>query len=124
MALLLTSSQATPIANAIIYLLKKRKIPWKSLIVDNGKEFANPKAISQKADVNVYFCHSYASYERGLNKNHNGLLRRYFPKNKSFEDLTQSHMEAAVEKLNKRPRKLLGYLSPKQYFAKVIKQER
>lgn len=57
MAYLLPTGHAKLTAEAIIHLLKKRKIPWKSLTVDNGKEFSEHKHISQKAGIDVYFCH-------------------------------------------------------------------
>ena len=124
MACLLPSGHAKPTADAIIHLLKKRKIPWKSLTVDNGKEFSEHEYISQEAKVDVYFCHPYASYERGLNENHNGLLRQYFPKNQSFENLKQTDLQQAVRKINNRPRKSFGFLSPVQYLATKKKNER
>jgi transposase, IS30 family len=124
MAFLLPSGQAKITAEAIIALLKKRKIPWKTLTLDNGKEFADHKQIKEKTGVSIYFCHPYASYERGLNENHNGLLRQYFPKNQSFASLSQRDVEVALAKLNNRPRKSLGYLSPIQELARIKKQER
>jgi transposase, IS30 family len=39
MAFLLPGGQAKITAKAIISMLKKRKIPWKTLTLDNGKEF-------------------------------------------------------------------------------------
>ena len=109
---------------ALVSILKKWKIPPKSLTVDNGKEFAFHTLITAKTKVPIYFCHPYASYERGLNENHNGLLRQYFPKNECFTNYTQADLDRATQKLNNRPRKSLGYLSPKAYFAKTKKLER
>jgi IS30 family transposase len=121
MAFLMPSGHAPITAKAIIYLLKKRKIPWKTLTLDNGKEFSEHKEITRQTGVSVYFCHPYASYERGLNENHNGLLRQYFPKNQSFSKVTQRDLDIAVAKLNNRPRKTLGFLSP---LARIKKLER
>ena len=92
--------------------------------LDNGKEFSVHKEITRQTGVSVYFCHPYASYERGLNENHNGLIRQYFPKNQSFSEVTQRDLDMAVAKLNNRPRKTLGFLSPNQELARIKKLER
>ena len=123
-ARIVENGEAHTVSKALIIMLKKWKIPPKSLTLDNGKEFADHINITHKTQVPIYFCHPYASYERGLNENHNGLLRQYFPKNQSFESITQSELDQAVKKLNDRPRKSLGFLSPIQYFSKTKKQER
>lgn len=123
-AFLLKSGHAKITADAIIRMLKKRKIPWKTLTVDNGKEFAEHIRITKDAKVPIYFCHPYASYERGLNENHNGLLRQYFPKNQSFEGLSQAQLDRVVDKINSRPRKTFGFVSPKKELAQIKKMER
>jgi IS30 family transposase len=48
---------------------------------------------------------SYSSWQRGLNENHNGLLRQYFPKGMSLKDITQEQVDQAIAELNIRPRK-------------------
>jgi IS30 family transposase len=42
---------------------------------DNGKEFAEHETIAEKLNKGFYFAHPYASWERGLNENLNGLIR-------------------------------------------------
>ncbi len=96
-----------------------RKIPRKyrkTFTVDNGKEFANHKELSKRLGCKVYFAHPYHSWERGLNENTNGLLRQYLPKNRSLADLTDNELAKIVNKLNNRPRKSLGYRTPREAF--------
>ena len=64
--------------------------------------------------IKVYFCHPYHSWERGSNENTNGLLRFYFPKKMDFGGLTQSQLDLAVDRINNRPRKRLGYRTPRE----------
>ena len=45
----------------------------------------------------------------------NGLIRQYLPKGSSFEHLTEESVLYIQEQLNNRPRKMLGYLTPKEY---------
>jgi len=83
---------------------------------DNGKEFAGHQEISKALKADFYFAHPYASHERGLNENTNGLIRQYFPKDRDFRTITDEEIITAMRKLNNRPRKTLGYLTPNEVF--------
>ena len=83
---------------------------------DNGKEFANHKAIAEALGIDFYFAHPYHSWERGANENMNGLIRQYIPKGTSLEDIDDEYIEMIQEKLNNRPRKKMGFLTPYEYF--------
>ena len=85
-----------------------------TLTLDNGPEMADYEAIERSTGTRVYFANPYHSWERGTNENTNGLLRFYFPKALSFTGLTQEHLDVAVQELNTRPRKRLGYRTPEQ----------
>jgi IS30 family transposase len=89
---------------------------------DNGKEFAEHQKIAEKLACSVFFAHPYSSWERGLNEYTNKLIRQYFPKNKTLENISQKRIWEVVEKLNNRPRKKLGYKTPKQVFYQYIYQ--
>ena len=98
----------------------KKLMPFKGMLhtitSDNGKEFANHKAIAEDLNVDFYFAHPYHSWERGANENMNGLIRQYIPKGTSLEDVDDEYIEMIQEKLNNRPRKKLGFLTPYEYF--------
>lgn len=98
----------------------KKLMPFKTLLhtitSDNGKEFANHQAIAEDLNVDFYFAHPYHSWERGANENMNGLIRQYIPKGSSLEDIDDEYIEMIQEKLNNRPRKKLGFLTPYEYF--------
>jgi len=72
---------------------------------DNGKEFANHKAIAQLLNIDFFFAKPYHSWQRGANENLNGLVRQYFPKKTNFEFIEQKKIDKTVDKLNNRPRK-------------------
>lgn len=95
-------------------------MPFKGLLhtitSDNGKEFAEHKAIAKSLAVDYYFAHPYHSWERGANENMNGLIRQYLPKGTSFDGLDDNEIKRIRDKLNNRPRKKLGYLTPIEYF--------
>jgi IS30 family transposase len=85
---------------------------------DNGREFAQHQSIAQDLKATFYFAHPYASWERGLNENTNGLVRQYFPKKSDFSKITNRQINKVVERLNNRPRKTLGYKTPNEVFFK------
>lgn len=87
-----------------------------TVTADNGKEFAGHESIAGQLDAAVYFAHPYCSWERGLNENTNGLIRQYFTKGGSFENITEGQVENVMQKLNHGPRKTLKYKSPHTVF--------
>ena len=95
-------------------------IPFKGLLhtitSDNGKEFAEHKAIAKSLAVDYYFAHPYHSWKRGANENMNGLIRQYLPKGTPFDGLDDNEIKRIRDKLNNRPRKKLGFLTPIEYF--------
>ena len=86
--------------------------------LDNGKEFARHEAIATAMGAKVFFAHPYHSWERGLNEHTNGLLRQYLPKKLPLDNLTHRHLAQIVERINTRPRKSLGYRTPREVFFK------
>ena len=87
-----------------------------SLTTDRGKEFEEHAQIARTLGIPFYFAHPYCAWERGTNENTNGLLRQYFPKYTSLEGVSEAQVEAAMNKLNHRPRKILGFRTPFEVF--------
>ena len=103
-----------------ISLNKLPKEIRKSMTYDNGMEMANHKWLTGKTGIEIYFAHPYSSWERGTNENTNGLIRRFFPKGTDFKKITLKQIEDAQNKLNNRPRKVLGYKTPNQMMQEEI----
>lgn len=99
-------------------LLKPFRRQVYTITSDNGKEFAWHEEVAKALRADFYFAHPYASWERGTNENTNGLIRQYFPKGMDFNTITQQEIEYVMKRLNNRPRKRLGYLTPAQVFFK------
>ena len=91
----------------------------KTLTVDNGKEFAAHAELGEAVGVKVFFAHPYHSWERGLNEHTNGLLRQYLPKKLPLDDLTHNRLASITNMINNRPRKVLGYRTPREVFFKL-----
>ena len=107
---------ADQVATAIIDLLKPHAAQVHTMTSDNGREFARHKVIAEALDADFYFARPYASWERGTNENMNGLIRQFFPKHCDFRTVTNEEIQVAMEQLNNRPRKCLGYRTPNEVF--------
>lgn len=114
--------QASGVTAAVTQLLRPHKDKCHTMTFDNGKEFAEHETIAAELDADVYFAHPYHSWERGLNENSNGLLRQYFPKGMELIKVTQEQVQWAIDRLNHRPRKVLGFRTPFEvFFGKTVR---
>lgn len=92
---------------------------------DNGRQFAKHRLISRITGSSFFFARPYHSWERGTNENTNGLIRQYIPKKANFDMYTDQDIFEIQMKINNRPRKRLGFLSPieKLYLTTKIDQK-
>lgn len=86
----------------------------RTLTADNGKEFADFKAIERGLRLKVYFANPHSPWERGSNENTNGLLRDWWPKGTDFRRVTDTEVAKVQAMLNNRPRKCLNYRTPRE----------
>jgi len=61
----------------------------------------------------------YHSRERGPTGHTNGLVRGYLPKGTDFRKVTDAEVRAVQDRLNARPGKALGYLTPAEAFLRA-----
>ena len=81
---------------------------------DNGIEMAKHEKITKKTGMKIYFAHPYSSWERGTNENTNGIIRRDLPKGTDFNLISEKQLLILEQKLNNKPRKIIGYKTPKE----------
>lgn len=110
------SKHAEVVKDAIIKLLQSERRHLHTITFDNGKEFAYHAQMKKALGADNYFAHPYQSWERGLNENHNGLIRQYLPKGMALDKVTAKDIALIQQKLNNRPRKLLGYKTPNEVY--------
>lgn len=86
--------------------------PPESISPDRRKEFAAHSEIAGRLGVGFCFALSHHPWQRGTNENANGLLREYFPKGAPLERVSDKQIAEVRDKLNRRPRKTLGFKTP------------
>jgi IS30 family transposase len=91
----------------------------RSLTWDQGHEMAEHQRFTTATGIRAYFCHP--PWQRGGNENTNGLLRQYLPRRLDFRTLTQADLNAIAQELNERPRQTLGFRTPSQALAEVLR---
>lgn len=95
---------------------------FKTITVDNGSEFSNRKGIETSLDgtqrTQLFYCHAYASYERGSNENANRMIRRFIPKGKDIATYHDLEIATIMNYMNRYPRKLFQFSSSEERFKK------
>jgi len=107
---------ATEVRKAVARGLRPYQARVQTITYDNGREFSDHAGMAKDLDARIYFAHPYASWERGVNENTNGLIRQFFPKNRDLPRVTADELKEVMATLNHRPRKTLGYRTPHEVF--------
>lgn len=98
-------------AAAVAVLAGKKAL---SVTLDNGIENRRHMDITEAIGTKAFFCDPYSSWQKGQVENANKLLRRYLPKGCDLSRFDQAFVDAVCDRLNKKPRKVLGYKSALQ----------
>jgi IS30 family transposase len=93
----------------------------RTLTWDQGHEMAAHARFTIDTGIEVYFCDPKSPWQRGSNENTNGLLRQYLPRTISMRDYSQQDFDAIADQLNGRPRQTLGFKTPSQAIAEVLR---
>lgn len=113
----INSRDSAEVRDAIVSALDG--MPVRSISLDNGSEFADFRALGELLQVPIFFAEPHKPWQRGTNENTNGLLRFFFPKGFDFRTVSDEDVQAVVDLINDRPRKTLGWISPKDAFFSV-----
>lgn len=93
---------------------------FKTITADNGSEFAlhidiEKSCITDEVRTTIYFCHPFASCERGSNENANKLIRKYIKKGEDIGNYTDEQIKEIENKINDYPRRLFNGMSTNEY---------
>jgi IS30 family transposase len=94
--------------------------PMQTLTWDRGTEMARHAEFTATTGIQVYFADPHAPWQRGSNENTNGLLREYVPKGRDIATVTEAELRHAVDRLNNRPRKRHGFLTPAEVLTGIL----
>ena len=114
------TKEADEVKSVIIRLLAAVGVACTGITFDNGKEFARHVEIATALKADVFFARPYHSWERGTNENTNGLIRRLYPKSESFASIGGEDLRRIDTFLNDRPRKCLGWKTPREVMAAFL----
>ena len=114
------TKEADEVKSVIIRLLAAVGVACTGITFDNGKEFARHAEIAKALKADVFFARPYHSWERGTNENTNGLIRRLYPKSESFASIGGEDLRRIDTFLNDRPRKCLGWKTPREVIAAFL----
>ena len=89
----------------------------RTLTLDRGTENAEWKTFG----LPVYFCDPYSSWQKGSVEQVIGLVRRYIPKGMNLRTVTPKQLQTIQNRLNNRPRKVLGFRTPHEVFSSHCK---
>ena len=96
----------------------KFKQKFQSITTDNGPEFLVlqdlQRSIFGGKRFDVWYCHSYAAWEKGTNENHNRMIRRWFPKGTDFTEVSPARIQEIQNWMNDYPRKILNWNTPNE----------
>jgi len=95
----------------------------KTITWDRGSEMARHRHITDTLGVEVYFADPYSPHQRGSNENTNGLIREYLPKGSDLSTYNRAALHAIADELNDRPRKRLGFHTPREALTKLLEQD-
>ena len=91
------------------------------ILTDNGWEFSKPEDIEFNYEtgeklINVFYCESYSSWQKGgIERNHE-FIRYIIPKGITFDNLTKKNVTDMMNNINNVQRKTLNYQTPYQLF--------
>lgn len=89
---------------------------FRSITTDNGPEFLEHEQLISSIyggeRFRVFYCHSYAAWEKGSNENSNRIIRRFFPKGTDFAKVTRRQVAEVEIWMNHYPRRSLGWKCP------------
>lgn len=96
---------------------------FKTITFDQGSEFADYRQLEPNNERKVYYCQTHSPWQKGSNENMNGRLRWYLPKEADIDKITQNELDQLAAKMNRCPRKCLGYKTPQELFIQQYKND-
>lgn len=94
-------------------------VALRSITTDNDVAFTCWRELETILNTQIYFTHPYHSWEKGLVENTNRWIRCFVPKRRDIDTVTQEEIEEILSFLNDRPREVIGFQTPSEYYYKL-----
>lgn len=91
-------------------------VTLRSITTDNDIAFTCWRELEARLHTPIYFTHPYHSWEKGLVENTNRWIRCFVPKRRDIGSVAQEEIEEILSFLNDRPREVIGFRSPLEYY--------
>jgi len=88
----------------------------RSITFDRGFEFREWRRLKSGIGTESWFCDPQAPWQKGSVENLNKCARRYLPRETQLAALSNRNMKAICDRLNRMPRKCLGWRTPTEAF--------
>jgi IS30 family transposase len=95
----------------------------KTITFDQGCEFADNSYLEQQIKCKVYYCEAHSPWQKGSNENMNGRLRWHLPRTTEIANITQVQLDQLADKMNRLPRKCIGFKTPNEMFIQQFKND-
>jgi IS30 family transposase len=82
---------------------------YRTLTWDQGNEMAGWEELEARHRIDVYFADPHSPWQRPVNENFNGLLRRWLPKSTDLSVYDQDDLDTIARQINHMPRRSLGW---------------
>jgi IS30 family transposase len=89
-----------------------RFIGLKSITLDNDVSFAGHRELSERMNVDVWFCDPYSSWQKGGVENANMIIRKFIPRGTDISKVPSRYVKEIEKRINDIPLKCLGYRTP------------
>lgn len=99
-------------------------LPARTLTIDNDISFQKHEKLSTLIGADIFFCHPFASHEKGTVENRNKAIRRYIPKRTDLSTYSEEYIRWVEHILRSRFMKCLGYQTPQEVLQKELHQQK
>jgi len=99
-------------------------ITVKTLTIDNDISFQKHEKLSTLIGADIFFCHPFASHEKGTVENRNKAIRRYIPKRTNLSTYPEEYIRWVERILRNKFMKCLEYHTPYEMLMKESRKQK
>ena len=98
---------------------------FKTITTDNGSNFLDyikleKSCLRDGKRFEIYYADPYSAWQKGMNENCNGILRRFIHKGTKIGEISDARLETILYLINNKPRKILGFRAAQLLFNQEI----